>query len=74
MGVEKCFFLLILIYRFELGLDCSCTLNFSVGVKVCRAIILTGWVSDEDKLDAPKQNACRSFVSLESWNQGLSMI
>ncbi|KAG2280164.1 hypothetical protein Bca52824_051384 [Brassica carinata] len=43
-------------------------------VKVCRAIILTGWVSDEDKLDAPKQNACRSFVSLESWNQGLSMI
>ncbi|KAL0824017.1 hypothetical protein Bca101_047694 [Brassica carinata] len=52
----------------------KCQFGCYPGVKVCRAIILTGWVSDEDKLDAPKQNACRSFVSLESWNQGLSMI
>ncbi|KAL0681560.1 hypothetical protein Bca4012_048407 [Brassica carinata] len=47
----------------------KCQFGCYPGVKVCRAIILTGWVSDEDKLDAPKQNACRSFVSLESWNQ-----
>lgn len=48
--------------------ECFCMMSKSAG------LLLTAWVSGEDKLDAPKQNACRLFVSLESWNQGLSMI
>ena len=37
-------------------------------------IRLAAWVSDEDMHDASKQNARRPFVSLQSWNRGLSKI
>ena len=37
-------------------------------------ICLAAWVSDEDMHDASKQNARRPFVSLQSWNRGLSKI
>lgn len=32
---------------------------------------MAAWVSDEDMLHASEQNACRSFLSLQSWNRGL---